>query len=358
MNKRIIGIDVARALAVIGMIIVNFKVVFGDNGLSWVKSFARFFDGKAAATFVVLAGVGLALMTNSAIKNNDQVKLKVARSRILKRALFLFIVGISYIAIWPADILHFYGIYMAITILLLTSKGKTLIITAITLIVAYPILMIFWNYETGWNFSTLDYQDFWTIKGFMRNLFFNGFHPVIPWAAFMLLGYWFGKQDLHNDKFIKKVFWISSIIFISIQVLSYLSISFLSEGNQETALELTEILGTNPMPPLPIYMFNGIAIAFAIISACIIVAKRFENNKIIDALNKTGQLALTFYVAHVIIGMGIIEAINPAKMGNYSIEFSVVYALVFSALCIVFAVIWRKHKTSGPLEWIMRKVTN
>ncbi|MFT6799050.1 MAG: hypothetical protein ACJAWA_001174 [Nonlabens sp.] len=134
--------------------------------------------------------------------------------------------------------------------------------------------------------------------------------------------------------------------------------SFLSEGNQETAEELTEILGTNPMPPLPIYMFNGSAIAFAIISACIIIAKRFENNKIIDALNKTGQLALTFYVAHVIIGMGIIDAINPAKTGNYSVEFSVVYALVFSLLCIVFAVIWRKYKTYGPLEWIMRKITD
>jgi len=358
MAKRIIGIDVARALAVIGMIIVNFKVVFGENGLSWVKSFASVFDGKAAATFVVLAGVGLALMTNSAIKNKDLDKLKIVRGRILKRALFLFIVGISYIAIWPADILHFYGIYMAITILLLTSKERTLISTAITLIVAFPILMTFWNYETGWDFNTLDYQDFWTAKGFMRNLFFNGFHPVIPWTAFMLFGYWFGKQDLHNDKFIKKTFWISSIIFVSIQALSYLSISFLSEGNQETAKELTEILGTNPMPPLPIYMFNGSAIAFAIISACIIIAKRFENNKIIDALNKTGQLALTFYVAHVIIGMGIIDAINPAKIGNYSVEFSVVYALVFSLLCIVFAVIWRKYKTSGPLEWIMRKITD
>jgi uncharacterized protein len=358
MKKRIIGIDVARALAVIGMIIVNFKVVFGENGLSWVKSFASVFDGKAAATFVVLAGIGLALMTNSAIKNKDQDKLKIVRGRILKRALFLFIVGISYIAIWPADILHFYGIYMAITILLLTSKERTLIATAITLIVAFPILMTFWNYETGWDFNTLDYQGFWTVKGFMRNLFFNGFHPVIPWTAFMLFGYWFGKQDLHNDKFIKKTFWISSIIFISIQALSYFSISFLSEGNQETAKELKEILGTNPMPPLPIYMFNGSAIAFAIISACIIIAKRFENNKIIDALNKTGQLALTFYVAHVIIGMGIIDAINPAKTGNYSIEFSVVYALVFSLLCIVFAVIWRKYKTSGPLEWIMRKITD
>ncbi|MFT5216200.1 MAG: hypothetical protein ACI83H_001321 [Glaciecola sp.] len=98
----------------------------------------------------------------------------------------------------------------------------------------------------------------------MRNLFFNGFHPVIPWTSFMLFGYWFGKQDLLNDKFIKKTFWIGTIIFISIQILSYLSISILSEGNQESAKELTEILGTNPMPPLPIYMFNGISIAFAI----------------------------------------------------------------------------------------------
>lgn len=358
MKKRIIGIDVARALAVIGMIIVNFKVVFGENGLNWVKSITSVFDGKAAATFVVLAGVGLALMTNSAIRNNDQAKLKIARNRITKRALFLFIIGISYIAIWPADILHFYGIYMALTILLLTSKGKTLIASAIALIIAFPILMTFWNYETGWDFETLDYQGFWTVKGFIRNLFYNGFHPVIPWTAFMLFGYWLGKQDLHNDRFVKNTFWNSTIIFISIQVLSYATILFLSEENQETAKELTEILGTNPMPPLPIYMFNGITIAFAVISACIIIAKKFENSFIINSLYKTGQLALTFYVAHVIIGMGIIEVINPSKMGNYSVEFSVTYALVFSLFCIVFAVIWRKYKKSGPLEWIMRKITN
>jgi len=358
MKQRIIGIDVARALAVIGMIIVNFKVVFGENGLPWVRAFASVFDGKAAATFVVLAGMALALMTNSAIKNNDQAKLKVARIRIGKRAVFLFILGISYITIWPADILHFYGIYMPITLLLLTRKEHTILTSGISIIVAYPILLIFLNYETGWNFDTLDYEGFWTFKGFMRNLFFNGFHPVIPWAAFMLFGYWFGKQDLHNDKFVKKTFWMSTIIFTIIQIVSYLSISILSEGNQDTALELTEILGINPMPPLPIYMFNGISIAFTVISACIIIAKKFENSFIIDALNKTGQLALTFYVAHVIIGMGIIEVIDPSKIGNYSIEFSVIYAIVFSLLCILFAVIWRKYKKSGPLEWIMRKATD
>jgi len=82
MNSRIIGIDVARALAVIGMVIVNFKVVLGEKGQNWVKLLASVFDGKASATFVVLAGVGIALGTNSALRNNDLSKLRVAKIKL------------------------------------------------------------------------------------------------------------------------------------------------------------------------------------------------------------------------------------------------------------------------------------
>jgi predicted acyltransferase len=99
LKKRIIGIDVARDLAVIGMIIVNFKVVFEENGLPWVQSFGSVFDGKATATFVVLVIAGLALMINSTIKNKDTAKLKIARNRILRKAFFLFVIGVSYIVI-------------------------------------------------------------------------------------------------------------------------------------------------------------------------------------------------------------------------------------------------------------------
>lgn len=112
------------------------------------------------------------------------------------------------------------------------------------------------------------------------------------------------------------------------------------------------------MPPMPIYMMNGVSIALVIISACILLGKRYENSIIIDTLNKTGQLALTFYIAHVIIGMGVVEEIDPSQLGNYSIEFSIAYALIFSLLCILFAVIWLRNKKSGPLEWIMRKITD
>ncbi|MBV6644727.1 MAG: DUF1624 domain-containing protein, partial [Cyclobacteriaceae bacterium] len=350
-----IGIDVARALAVIGMIIVNFKVVLGAEGLSWVKATASVFEGKAAATFVVLAGVGLALVTNSAAKH-DRKKLTIARNRIAKRALFLFIVGLSYMSIWPADILHYYGIYMLIAILLIRSSGKVILTSALALVLIYLLLMQLWDYDHGWDFGSLEYTDFWTPNGFVRNLFFNGFHPVIPWAAFMLFGLWFGKQDLRNENFVKRSLWISLLAFSIVQGISYFSISILSEGDQQAFTELSDVLGTNPMPPLPIYMFSGMAIAATIISACILLANRFENNRIVDALNKTGQLALTFYAAHVIIGMGLIDIVNPSGIGKYSIEFSMAYALVFSSLCVLFAVTWLKSRKSGPLEWLMRKL--
>lgn len=356
MKNRIVGIDVARALAIIGMIIVNFKIAFGENGNKVFEIFGSIFEGKAAATFVVLAGVGIAFMSKNAVKNNDKTSLNATRIRIAKRAIFLFVIGLLYTPIWIADILHFYGIYMLLTLLLITSSRKLIFNLGLLLVLVYPLLMVLWSYDTGWDFNTLVYSDFWSLPGFFRNLFYNGFHPVIPWSAFMFLGLWFGKQDLSNEKFIKKSILVSGSIFIIMLLLSKVLISVLSEGNPATILDLKQVLGTSPMPPLPIYMISGSSIAILVISVSILIAKKYENNFIIISLAKTGQLALTFYVAHVIIGMGIVEFINPEKMGKYSIEFSIIYALIFSVFCVLFAVIWTKYKKTGPLEWVMRKI--
>jgi uncharacterized membrane protein YeiB len=242
--------------------------------------------------------------------------------------------------------------------LLLKSSGKIIITTSFILILVYPFLMSIWNFDIGWNFETFEYTNFWSVNGFIRNLFYNGFHPVIPWVSFMLIGFWFGKQDLYDPKFIKKTIWISFSIFIATLLLSQSLILLLSDGSQTTITELETIFGTSPMPPLPIYMISGSSIAIFIISLCIFIARKFEKNMLIIALNKTGQLALTFYVAHVILGMGIVQVINPEKMGNYSIEFSVLYAFIFSLFSVIFAIVWTKYKKSGPLEWVMRKLTD
>lgn len=355
--KRIIGIDVARAFAVAGMIIVNFKIVLGQSGDSWLKSFAAVFEGKAAATFVLLAGLGLALMTKSAIAQQDAQKLRRARRRIFKRALFLFALGLSYIAVWPADILHFYGLYMLVILTLLKAKPSRLLWAAAAFVLAFPLLFLLLDYGKGWNFETLDYADFWTPEGFVRHLFFNGFHPVVPWTAFMLMGYWLGRQDLYQKAFLKKVlgYSLASLVLLSLPWSHWLA-GTVQEAEANTLLAL--FLSSSPMPPLPLYMLTGMSTALAVITACILGAERWAESFLVKALYQTGQLALTFYVAHVIVGMGTVELWSSRPLGSYSAAFSVTYALLFSLGCVLFALLWLRYKKMGPLEWVMRKVTD
>jgi uncharacterized membrane protein YeiB len=73
-NNRILGYDLARAGAFFGMLLVNFSVLMGSgssdpNWLDWVTGVIR---GRAAATFVVLAGAGLSLLTKGVYLRKDR----------------------------------------------------------------------------------------------------------------------------------------------------------------------------------------------------------------------------------------------------------------------------------------------
>jgi len=61
---RIEGYDLARALAILGMVVVHFALVMSseraDEG-GWASKLIQLLDGRAAATFMVLAGVGITL---------------------------------------------------------------------------------------------------------------------------------------------------------------------------------------------------------------------------------------------------------------------------------------------------------
>ncbi len=357
MTNRIVGIDVARALAVFGMILVNFQIVLGDNGQAWLQQAVGLLEGKAAATFVVLVGVGIALSTNRAIQDQDSARLSNIRYGILKRAFFLFVIGLSYIPIWPADILHFYGVYMIVAILFLRQSKQVILFGAIAIILLFPFLMLFIDYESGWDFKAMTYSGFWTLKGFLHNLFINGFHPVIPWVAFMLFGLWFGRQDLRSQRFLKKTLFISSILVLLVHFFAKVCTIYITALGPEYA-ELTLFFETSPMPPLPLYLLVGTATAFAVIAGCILLGHHFGQSIVINLLKKTGQLALTFYVAHVIIGMGLLEMVSTIPLGEYTLSFTVIYSLFFSLACALFAHVWLLRFEVGPLEWTMKKLSS
>ena len=122
--NRIEGYDVARALAVFGMVLVNYKSTMGSEYLGPEKlvGILSFLDGRAAALFVVLAGIGISLLTRQARETGDVAALTTHRRTLLSRAFFFFVVGLVYWPIWPADILHFYGAYIALSVVFLGAR--------------------------------------------------------------------------------------------------------------------------------------------------------------------------------------------------------------------------------------------
>ncbi len=299
----------------------------------------------------------MTLMYNSAKRKNEIGKIRQVKINLLKRAAFLFVVGLSYYVIWPADILHYYGLYITVGVVLRVASKRMLLIISGMLVFGYSVSVLFFNYETGWDFTILEYTDFFTINGFFRNLFFNGFHPVFPWVAFLLVGIWIGRIDFNNTKK-RNTFAVSSIIiFIIFKAISIFLINIANTLSPKEAEEFYFLFGTEPMPPMFFYMITASSLSIFIITISVYIGQKFPKILFVKNVVSTGQLALSNYFFHVIIGMLGIYFIFGKLEHAFSIEFAFFYALFFNILLIVFSYIWRKNFKRGPLEFLMRKIT-
>jgi uncharacterized protein len=354
MKQRILGFDLARAVAIFGMVIVNFKIVMhthaGEN-MAWLN-IVNIIDGRASALFVILAGVGLSLITRQSRLSGDLQALAIERKALFKRAGFLFVLGLLYIEIWPADILHYYGIYILIGALCLLLPSRSILAFIAILLLMSVLLFVIFNYNTAWNWQTLAYADLWTIKGFVRNLIFNGFHPVLPWLGFLLLGMVIGRQNLGQVAVRERVFLLGLFATVLAELM-VLCLPYALLMGMPPAYEV--FFSTQPMPPLPVYFIGAAGSATVIITLCVALGEKYGQKAWLMPFVYTGQLALTFYLAHIILGMGLLESLG--LLEKQSLAFSLISALLFCGFAVVFACLWRKFYRLGPLEGLLRKVS-
>ena len=354
-QSRIIGYDFARALAVLGMVIVNFKLVMhtSDAGPGWFIWLASLLEGRAAAMFVILVGIGLSLLSPRARHSEDKKQKRQTQIQIFKRALFLLVFGLLYSPIWTADILHFYGLYMAIAALLLYVPDRQLLLWAGGFVATFTVMILVFNYETGWDWDTLEYIDFWTPVGMLRHMFFNGFHPVFPWVAFVMLGMWLGRQDILDSQFQQHLIILCLVGLVIAEVGS----AFLIAASTVSldAENATGLFSRDMMPPMPFYVLSASSSAIIVIVLCIRFTEQFKQARWLQPFISTGQLALSIYVAHVLIGVNLMEILGWIE--GQSLLTSVIYAFVFYSAVVVTAHWWRQHFKRGPVEWIMRRIT-
>ncbi len=357
MRARIPGLDIARALAVFGMVLVNFKVVMGasKNGPGWLVWLTGLFEGRAAATFVVLAGVGLSLMSRKARESGEAEAWTTCRRTILKRALLLFAVGLCYAPLWPADILHFYGVYLSLGVLFLHRSNASLWSGYFFCIAVFVLLLLRLDYETGWNWETLHYSGFWTWKGMIRHLFFNGFHPVFPWLSFLFLGLWLGRQDLQQAETRSRLLRLGLGFALAAEILSVVLVRWIPRSPEWSDEIVHALFGADPMPPMPLYMVAGSGAALSVICLSVGFAARFPRHFLVKLLAPTGRMAFTHYIAHVVIGMGVLEAMG--RLEHQSLVFALASGVIFMLGAVCFSCWWSSRYQMGPLERLMRQFT-
>ena len=331
---RLHGLDIARFLAFCGMVLVNFRIaaqVVPAGDMPSVLTNAL--EGRAAALFVVLAGVGLVLG-------------RASRRQILARAGFLFAIGLANLTIFEADILHFYALYFLVALPLIRAEAVHLLGAAFGAVILGGMSLLLLDYEAHWNWETLVYSDFWTFEGFLRHSFFNGWHPVFPWAGFLFVGMWVGRQQLSSKKVQNRLVLWGLVA----------AVAGMLPGQFVTDPALQELLGTASIPPGPFYILAASGSALVIIGLMLRLGAGLDRLGLAEWFTAPGRMALSLYVAHILLGMGTLEAMGQLD-GSLTTWEIFGYSLGFCALSALFTWFWMLLAKQGPLEALMRRAT-
>jgi uncharacterized membrane protein YeiB len=354
-NSRIVGYDLARALSFLGMLLIDFWALTDDSktGIKFLVPTLGFIQGRAAATFVVLAGVGLALLSRNAYLNNDAAGMRANHYKILRRALFLYIIGLLNTLIWPEDILHFYAVYFAIGSYLISISNRRLLVLTVAPIVAFSLLMIMVNFDRGWDSEAISFTDVRKLPGMIYHIFFNGLYPVFPWAAFLIMGLWLGRQDLTEHILRRKILLAGIGALVFAECLSWTVSHMATSGLGNPDLkDFLMWLAIDPWEPMPLFPISAVGTALIVIILSMMLAEKCSNARWLFPFMALGQLTLTLYVAHIIFGLTVLKAME--SFGMEPLLFPVWATVLFYMGALLFAYHWKRRFQKGPLEWLMR----
>jgi uncharacterized membrane protein YeiB len=350
--KRLEGLDFARSLAILGMMLVNYSLVFEAEAPRWLSQAFSLFEGRAAAVFLILAGIGISFMTRKGRTTGDKIIQHKERVTIAKRSIFLWIIGVTLFTVfeWNADILHYYGAYMLLMLPILYWKPKNIKKLMILVLIISGYLQMKFDYNAGWQPDFMTYTNFWTLSGFFRNLFFNGFHPIFPWFVFMLLGFIVGQMDLMNRQLRKQllVYGFTTGIITELASIGLITLT----GNTELGVYL---FGTKPMPPSLFYIFAASGWAICWIILCLSLIDRFPESRWVQVIVKTGQMALTHYIFHSAFVLSFMFILGLITQQNS--VFVLLLSLVVYGIMMCFSVLWHFKFQRGPFETLMRLIS-
>ncbi|HEY5877007.1 MAG TPA: DUF418 domain-containing protein [Ilumatobacteraceae bacterium] len=357
---RLVGIDVVRAVALIGVVVMNYHGYL-NAGAGTDTFFGRLFhpwvgvlSTRFAATFVTVAGVGVVLLTNRSRLSRDPVALDIDRWRLRRRGVLLYAGGYVLDWIWPGTILFYYGALFVVASFIFTLRIRWLVaIGAASALVAAAVQ--WWAFE-----RSVDGHGVTWLLGSSgrspRSLFFdtilNGTHPLFPWLAFLCAGMVIGRLLPEIDRWRWRLVGLGVVFLAGGYGLSSIVTRLGADGS--VAADRAEVLGaTDPFNRGLLYTIVTLGSSLIAVLMISWLAERSPDSTLVDVLRRAGQMSLTLYLLHVVVFNVFVN--TAAWVTPTGLDTALLFAIGFWVIAILFAAWWNRFLGMGPFERIYRR---
>lgn len=197
---RLVGIDVARAVALLGMVATHLlDERTAEGSLSTAHALAA---GRASALFAVLAGVSIALTTGRQVPVRGRERL--ARSAgLVVRALLIALLGLLLgdVGSGLAVILTYYGVLFLLALPFLGLGVRALAAWAVAAGLLMPVLsQLLRPALPPRGLASPDLAQLADPGQLVSELLLTGYYPALPWVAYLLAGMAIGRADLRSPR--------------------------------------------------------------------------------------------------------------------------------------------------------------
>lgn len=332
-SPRIAGVDVARGLALLGMMAAHVLVisdpVTGEPTLTgWLAT------GRPSALFALLAGVGLALMTGGPRPARDPTRVRWNRSVIATRAGLVVLTGLllAMLDAGVAIILVHYGVLFILALPFLRLRARALWSIAAGWVVLAPVL--YWALHNGLRSTLEGFPDYWRLWHsptpldladpalLGMDLALTGYYPLLLWPAYLFAGMAAGRSDPGSRAVAVRLLVIGGLLAIISQAISLSMIhatgllpGYAQRFAQPEGMVRGELLtGTHTLPLITdarwfllatphegstMDLVHTLGCALAVLGACLLMLPALRT--VLTPLAGAGAMPLTLYAGHLLI---------------------------------------------------------
>lgn len=333
------GVDLARAIAVIGMVAVHVGPTGDDSTAGTIYSLPH---GRASILFALVAGVGVSLLATSP-------RSTTARTRIdlCWRAALLIPLGL---ALQELDghrilvVLASYGALFVLAAMVVGLRDRWLLTGAGLAGVLGPVAFAAGRMTDPVAFERAPITWGPAVGDLVRDLVASGPYPLVTWAAPFLLGMWLGRRDLGALGVRLGLLTVGGVVTAVAAVTGRLLDLAAGPPDPTSWVQLIDGAPHSQMHP---WLIGATATAAFVLGVALLSADAL--GRIAQPLVALGRMPLTFYVAHLLA----LQWVGRDVLASSEVPGATARVAGFAIIGAVAASAWFAVAPRGPLEAVL-----